>query len=132
VAFVGWSSGCAGVTPAAALPIYTASEVGDLSMEMVDFLLWVAQRQEEYQRAEGQYAATLRALSLGRPIGYEVHIVEAGENGWSAEAFRASPRIGCSIFDGVVNALPEPSHIVSSQAGQPYCRFNPPGGSAAE
>jgi hypothetical protein len=101
-------------------------------MEMASFLLWVAQRQQEYQRAEGRYAATLRALSVTRPIGYEVHIVEAGEQGWSAEALSASPRVGCSIFAGVVSALPEPRHMVQSQAGQPYCLFIPGGGPAVE
>jgi hypothetical protein len=120
------SAGCALLRPASTAPIHNAREVGDLSMEMVGFLLSVAQRQQEYQRTEGRYAATLRALSVGRPVGYEVHIVEAGEHGWSAEALSTSPRIGCSIFAGVVSALPEPTHIVQSQAGQPYCLFIPP------
>jgi hypothetical protein len=69
---------------------------------------------------------------VARPIAYEVHIVEAGEHGWSAEAFSASPRVGCSIFAGVVSALPEPRHMVQSQDGHPYCLFIPPGGTVVE
>ena len=115
---------CATVPPAPAR-VYTEDEVREIGTEMSTFLSSLVQRQQEYQRAEGRYAPTLLDLSLARPTGYEVRIVEANERGWSAEAFRASPRIGCSVFAGIVSALPQPTNMVQSQAGTPYCVFVP-------
>jgi hypothetical protein len=118
------SPGCATTPPPGPPRVYTEQEVRDFGTEMSSFLTSLAQRQE-YQRAEGRYAPTFGDLGLGRPSGYDVRIVEAHERGWSAEAFRPNPRMGCSIFVGVVNALPQPANMVQSQAGRPYCVFVP-------
>jgi hypothetical protein len=93
---------------------------------MSNFLGFLWQRQQEFFRTEGRYAMSFPELDLNRPAGYEVRIVEGTDRGWAAEAYRANPRVGCSIYGGVVAALPQPASLVQGRAGQPFCTFAQP------